>query len=89
MTKVYNTQRNDWDVHVPVVLWAYRTTYKMLTGQTPFRLVYGIEEVIPMEYIVPILRIETLTEVEDCKNLEEQLVQLVELEEDRFLARFH
>lgn len=36
LTKVCNTQWNDWDVHVLVVLWAYRTTCKKLTGQTPF-----------------------------------------------------
>lgn len=31
MTKVCNAQINDWDVHVPVVLWACIMTCKMLT----------------------------------------------------------
>ena len=41
LTKVCNINRNDWDVHIPTILWAYETTCKNLTMQTPFQLVYG------------------------------------------------
>lgn len=64
-------------------------TCKKLTGQTPFRLVYGIEAVMPMEYIVPSLCIVTLMGMMDCGALEERIAQLAELEEERFLAGFH
>ena len=57
MTKVCNANHEDWDLNIPAVLWAYRITCKRLTSQTPFKLVYGKEEVMPMEYIVPNLRI--------------------------------
>ena len=87
--KVSNTQRSDWDLCVPAVLWAYRTTCKKLTGKTPFRLVYGVELVRPMEYIVPSLRIVVLIGMIDHRALEERLVQLEELKEERFLAEFH
>lgn len=63
--------------------------YKKLTRQTPFRLVYGVETVMPMEYIVPSLRITTLIGMTDCRALEERLMQLDELEEEIFLAGFH
>ena len=89
LTKICNSQWNDWDMCVPAVLWAYRTTYKKLTDQTPFWLVYGIEVVMPMEYIVPSLHIVAFKGMENCKALEEQLPRLEELKEDRFLTGFH
>lgn len=58
-------------------------------GQTPFRLVYGTEAVMLMEYIVPSLWIAAITGMSDCKALEERLTQLEELEEERFLSGFH
>jgi len=71
LTEICNAHQNDWDVLVPEVLRAYRTTCKKLTGQTPFRLVYGIEVVMPMEYIFPSLCIVALTRMVDHRALEE------------------
>jgi hypothetical protein len=41
LMKISKINRDDWNLNILVVLWAYMTTCKKLTGQTPFKLVYG------------------------------------------------
>ena len=89
MTKFCNTDRDHWDLRIPVVLWAYRTTCKKLTWHTPFRLAYGQEVVMLVEYIIPSLKVAALTGMTDEDIVNERLLQLVGLEEDRFIAGFH
>ena len=64
-------------------------TCKKFTGQTPFRLVYGQVVVMPMEYIVPSLRVVVITEMTDVDVVEDRLLKLVQLEAERVVAGFH
>ena len=41
--------RGVWPNELPSVLWAYRTTVRTPTGETPFKLAYGSEAVILVE----------------------------------------
>ncbi|KAL2247804.1 UNVERIFIED_CONTAM: Retrovirus-related Pol polyprotein from transposon [Sesamum indicum] len=41
--------KGSWVDELPGVLWAYRTTPRTATGETPFCLVYGTEAIIPAE----------------------------------------
>jgi transposase InsO family protein len=74
LTKICCMNRDDWDLRVPTILWAYRITCKKLTVQTPFKLVYGLEVVVPMEYLVPSLRIDAFMGMDDTRVVQETLV---------------
>ena len=51
-----------WPEELPNVLWAYRTTVRTPTGETPFRFTYGTEVVILVEVGVTSIRRETFNE---------------------------
>jgi len=44
---------------------------------------------MPMEYIVPKLHIATFIDLTDCGTKVERMLQLLALEEDRFMVGFH
>ena len=64
LLKIIKTKLDDakgaWLEEFPNVLWAYRTTARTPTGETPFRLTYDIEAVIPVEVGVTSIRREVL-----------------------------
>jgi hypothetical protein len=35
------------------MLFSYQTTYKIIIGYTPYQLMYGLNPLMPVEYIVP------------------------------------
>ena len=52
-------------------------------------MVYGQEVVIPMEYIVQILRIVAITDMTNVDGVKERFLQIVHLEEEYFVTGFH
>ena len=62
------------------MLWAYRTTKRTATGETPFAMAFGVEAVIPAEVGLPSHRVEYYNE-ED--NTEQMLPELDLIEEKR------
>ncbi|KAL0456345.1 UNVERIFIED_CONTAM: hypothetical protein Slati_0973700 [Sesamum latifolium] len=45
----FGSAKGAWVDELPSVLWAYRTTPKTSTGESPFNLCYGTEAVAPAE----------------------------------------
>ena len=62
------------------MLWAYRTTVRTSTGETPFMLAYGSEAVIPTEIEFPTHRVQMY---DLQKNAEERRLDLDLIEERR------
>ena len=44
---------------------------------------------IPMEYIMPIRRLDVIIEITDVDVVKELLFQIVHVEEERFVVGFH
>ncbi|OAE29021.1 hypothetical protein AXG93_2171s1000 [Marchantia polymorpha subsp. ruderalis] len=53
LLKVTVAYAHDWDTKLSAALWAYRTTKKETTKQTPYFLVYGQHPILPIEFEVP------------------------------------
>ena len=50
--------KGKWVEYLPEVLWAYRTTQKSATRETPFALAFGTEAVAPVEIGLKSPRVE-------------------------------
>ena len=49
LKKRLDVAKGKWVDELPNVLWTYRTTPRLSTGETPFSMTYGSEVVIPLE----------------------------------------
>ncbi|XP_072054338.1 uncharacterized protein [Arachis hypogaea] len=75
--------KGEWAELIPEILWSYNTTVHNTTGETPFKLVYGSEALIPVEIGVPTLRAELYSEQH---NISTRKAELDMAEEDREIA---
>ncbi|KAG5548798.1 hypothetical protein RHGRI_014224 [Rhododendron griersonianum] len=57
LSKLLDERGGTWADHLPIALWAYRTSKRKSTRASPFSLVYGAKTVLPAELSVPSARI--------------------------------
>ena len=62
-----------WPEKLPSVLWAYRMTVRTPTGETPFRLTYGNEAIIPAEIRLTSYRVDNRDEGRNNEAIRLQL----------------
>ena len=85
LTKVVEGNRTDWEIKLHSILWAYRTAYKTSIGTTPFNLVYGLNAILPIEFLIPTLRVAKELEWTG-HEFSDRIDELEKLDEDRLLA---
>ncbi|XP_057744562.1 uncharacterized protein LOC130962356 [Arachis stenosperma] len=81
--KKLDEAKGEWAELIPEILWSYNTTIHSTTGETPFKLVYGSEALIPIEVGIPTARAELYDEQQ---NLRARNAELDLAEEDREIA---
>ncbi|XP_028121539.1 uncharacterized protein LOC114318779 [Camellia sinensis] len=79
MKKRLEKAKGKWVKELPNVLWAYRTTPRRSTGETPYSLTYGMKAIIPLEVGLFTIRSEIF---EPAKN-DEVIAQALDLTEKR------
>ncbi|MCO5570992.1 hypothetical protein L7F22_024723 [Adiantum nelumboides] len=83
ITKHVRDRPQDWDKHLTVALWAYRTSFKVSTQFTPYHLVYGQEALLPIEVELGSLRVLARETTSSKEKLEQRILDLQQLELDR------
>ncbi|XP_016205400.1 uncharacterized protein LOC107645794 [Arachis ipaensis] len=71
--KKLDNAKGEWSELIPEVLWSYNTTIQTTTGETPFKLVYGSEALIPVEVGVPTLRADLYDEQHNINTINAEL----------------
>ena len=79
LKKMLDDAKGRWVEELPHVLWAYRTTPRKSTGETPFSMSYGAEVVIPIETGFLTLRTQSF----NPNNNNELLQRSLDLIEER------
>jgi hypothetical protein len=77
-----NSAKSNWHLMLYSTLWVYRTSVKTATSFSPFQLIYGLEEVFPIECQIPSLKL-AVELLPDTTPLEERLLYLEQLDEQR------
>ena len=70
-----------WPEELPSILWAYRTTIRIPTSETPFQMTYGNEAVVPVEIGLTTLRTSTYDDLENEEQLRLNLDLIDEVRE--------
>ncbi|XP_072088210.1 uncharacterized protein [Arachis hypogaea] len=83
LKKKLEDSKGEWAELIPEVLWSYNTAEQSSTKETPFRLVYGCDIMIPIEVSLQNIRTMKLGE---RQNVENRRTELDLVEEDRDIS---
>ena len=86
LTKTIASHRRDWAARLPEALWAYRTTWRSMTGYSPYQLVFGKQPIFPIEFEIQTLRTAQEVGLDLNEAQINRLRQINELDEIRLSA---
>ncbi|GFZ18422.1 hypothetical protein Acr_27g0001610 [Actinidia rufa] len=79
--------KNEWAENLLSILWAYHTTSRIPTGETPYSMVFGTELVVPVEIGMPSFRISNFDKESNEAELRLNLDLLEEKRENAELRQ--
>ena len=79
LTHYTNSHQNDWDVYLPYVLLAYRTTPHHTLKETPFYMLYGRNARFPFDSLLPIPPLDDPTMQLEAADYLDSLVTKLEV----------
>ena len=72
LLKILVTKENGkgWKEELPTALWAHRIAKSQVTGASPFSLVYGTKDVIPIDLVRLAVKLAKIVEIPRKDTLE-------------------
>ena len=90
LKKTYESNKfSNWPEKLIDALWAYRTSIRTPTRQTPYVLMFGMEAVLSNEIFLPSLKVQIDQEMSESEHQKALLIQLELLDERRLRAAEH
>ena len=84
LEKMLEDNPRDWHKILFETLWAYRTSKRDSTWVSPYSLIYGHDVVLPMEVVVPSLRVSKHNGLNPQEYSEAMMMELKALDGKRF-----
>jgi hypothetical protein len=80
--KVLSKNIKSWHVHLKYALWENRIGMKKSIGTSPFQMVYGIDVVLPINLVLPVMKLWK-NEKEKPNHVTRRINQLIEVQQHR------
>ena len=80
LKKIVGSTQTNWELKLNSTLWAYRVIFKIALGTTPVNIVFSLDAIFPLEFLIPTLRVGKELEWDD-HEFSQRLEELEKLDE--------
>jgi len=82
ITKLLEQKKKDWDSKLKFFLWADRLTMIKSINTSPFQMVYGIDDVFPIQLAIPVAKLLQDHEAE-TNDMTRRIYQIIGVQQKR------